>query len=153
MYENVVLLIIFVLFILNVLFVLDTDDTYICEFCLKAPLTQVDGTTKSEKFYMNNIPWFLTTYVPMGHPDYLSIRLNCDVAVEFSFKFNFSVKIISIVNKKHDISYGPFETKFPFINKFVGLVKFVELDDLHDKAKGLMKNGMITVKIKAKFIK
>lgn len=139
-------------FILNLLFVSDTDDTFNCEFHLKAPLTQSAGTADSDKFYMKNVLWHLSTYASRSFPGYFAIRLSYDATVEFKFKINYSVKMMSTVDKKYDISHHWLGMKFTLANNFLGWPKFVTLADLKDEKKGLMKDGMIKVKFQAKFV-
>lgn len=126
------------------------SDTYNCEFLIEIPST-MDTSTLSEKFYMKYVPWRIHTEISSKCPEYLGIYLICDKQIDFGLRVNFSIKLDSIVDKQHEVSY---KDVYVFTSKSDawGWSEFVTLSDLQVREKGLMRNGMIAVKLSATFI-
>lgn len=116
-------------------------------FSLKAPLTR--GYKYAEVFYMRNVPWKMYVQVKETNLENLCIYLHCyDVSTKYEHKAIVSFKLISSVDKKYDV------TRTTKLHKFsskdclsYGPSNFVSIADLKDEKKGLMKNGIIRVKV------
>lgn len=113
------------------------------------------GCVYSEPFFMKNIAWRLMAELKANNLTHLGLFLHCDDdGDDFKHEVNSTLKLISSVNKKYDISRGgTVDTYSPDdLDLTWGWTEFVSLADLNDEKKGLMKNGMITVKLSANFV-
>lgn len=84
---------------------------------------------------------------------YLGIFLYCvDKNVPFEHKVNYSFKLVSSVDKSHDIVQGPSTQTFTSNKDNWGVSNFVRLDDFTNKEKGLVINGTVKVQVQVKFV-
>lgn len=86
---------------------------------------------------------------------YVGFFLYClDKNVPFEHKVNYGFKLISSVDKSHDVVHGPSTRTFTSnagSNNW-GVPCFLRFDDLNDKEKGLVMNGTVKIEVQVKFV-
>lgn len=100
---------------------------------------------------MKNVPWSISVNWQGAHPEHLGFFLQLGKEVDSKLKVDFILKLISNFDEEHDI-VSDFQHAFVQEQDNWGNPEFVKLTDLKDKKKMLTRNGMITVKINAKFV-
>lgn len=101
---------------------------------------------------MKNIPWYILAEVSEEKPDHVGIFLGCNGCDELTSKVNFSLRLISLIEKKYEISCPATTHFFTKKLKTWGWSQFVKLSELNDKEKGLLTDGEIRVKLSATFV-
>lgn len=71
---------------------------------------------------------------------------------EFKLNVRYSFKMISSINKDHDILVGPFTNKFTLTANSWGSPNVLSLTHLKDENEGLLENGMIKLKLDVTFV-
>lgn len=102
---------------------------------------------------MKNVPWFVTVTWAKEDCCHLGIYLDCVAKGNpKGLKVEFVLKLISHIDKKHNVTCS-FRHDFGLSDKSFGEIHFVCVDDLDDEGKGLLKDGLMTVKLTATFDK
>lgn len=101
---------------------------------------------------MKSVPWYISAEVLEKNPDHLGLFLGRGEYDKSISKVNYSLMLISNIDKKFEISYPTTTRVFTKKNETWGWPKFVKFSDLIAKEKGLLTDGKITVKVSAKFV-
>lgn len=132
-------------------------NSYEGKFLLTAPTIACQSTC-SEPFYMSNMAWRVVINLQSkDNVKGVRISLRCyraDNSESFSQNVNYSIELISSVNKLYNISYK--STNLFSVNETKesttwGWV-FVTLSELHDRKKGFVTNRKMSVRINAKVV-
>lgn len=131
-----------------------SGNDYVCEFIIDVPPNE--GEVYSGDFYMKSVPWDICVQKKSKNSTHVGLFLRCkDSAFMYSHKLTFTLKIVSSIDKKFDVSFTIVDRYFSVLSGVSsGWNNFMSYDDYYDATKGLMKSfNKILVRLDAKFVK
>lgn len=102
---------------------------------------------------MKNVAWKIGVKLSEKDPGYLGLYLKCyDTNESYEHTIFHTYKMISCVNKSHNVSKQGSIDIFSEKATNWGYTDFVTLTTLYDKKEGLLINGSVTIKLDAHFV-